>query len=590
MLRLTRLAARGKSLALHRGRRWAGRARRAEGEYRPYSTDEQPGSAGFSVGRIQRSFCHTLLGCWVVCLLAIASGARVGAQSESLTLLFPDGRHTISTTTARGRDMVALDDLARLFDLEVLGELTPGRISVAYRGQTIILTDGDRIVSVAGQLVSLRVAPVRIGGIWKVPLGFLNQALAQVYDEAIAVRPRSRLVLVGDVTVPTITATYRGRRQSGRLSLVVAPDTPFTIDEEQGALIVQFNASGLDLRPLPSPDGNFVSRFAAGASSPAFRVEVGPSFDSFEVATRSDGDDQVEIVVTLRAAETPPAAALDAAPARAAVNPGSSAALAPEFDRLPDLTATPTLRVVAIDAGHGGANIGTQGENAVEKDITLSVTRRLRDAIQRQLGLRVVLTRSRDNEVKLDQRAAIANNNKADLFISLHVNSSVQPTVSGAEVYYLGAEEYGTKASGPAGSGLRESGTEESGAEEEAGAERASRAVPVVGGGTRTLDLVEWDTAQTRYLDRSAQLAAIIHRALSRRIPMSSRGVQEAPFRVLVGANMPAVLIEMGYISNPEDHSRLTSGAFQNAVVGAIIDGILRFRDTLGRPGPPSGG
>jgi len=531
------------------------------------------------------------LACGVVYLIAVTGGARLGAQSDLLTLVFPDGRRTIATTTTRGRDMVALNDLVRLFDLDLLGELTPGRVRVSYRGQTIILTEGDRLVSVAGQLVSLRAAPVKTGGVWRVPLSFLNQALDQVYDEEIAVRPRSRLILVGDVDVPTVTTAYRARRSSGRLSVIVAPDTPFTLAEEQGALVLQFEASGLDLRPLPSPDGRFVSRFTAADSSAALRVEVGPSFDSFDVATRPDGDDRTEIVLTLRAADPRAATGPEPSSVGAPVRPaGNSADAARELDILRDVSATPTLRVVAIDAGHGGADLGGQGEDVVEKDITLSVTRRLRDAIQRQLGLRVVLTRSRDDTVDLDARAAVANNNKADLFISLHVNSSVQPTVSGAEVYYLGVEGYVADASGAEEVSAQQSGEEEADAAADDPAERAAAAIPLVGGGTRALDLVEWDTAQTRYLDQSAQLATVIHRSLSRRIPMSSRGVQDAPFRVLVGANMPAVLIEMGYISNPQDHARLTSGAFQNAVVGAIIDGILRFRDTLGRPSPSSGG
>ena len=133
----------------------------------------------------------------------------------------------------------------------------------------------------------------------------------------------------------------------------------------------------------------------------------------------------------------------------------------------------------------------------MEKDITLSVARRLRDAIQRRLGLRVVLTRNADETVDLDRRAAIANNNKADVFISLHVNASIRPNAQGAEVFFLGMEEYGDEA--------REV------------LEREVQLVPTLGGGTRAMDLVEWEMAQLRYLEGSALLADIVHQELSRR-------------------------------------------------------------------------
>ena len=132
------------------------------------------------------------------------------------------------------------------------------------------------------------------------------------------------------------------------------------------------------------------------------------------------------------------------------------------------------------------------------------MTRRLREAIESRLGLRVVLTRGRDETIGLDQRAAIANNNKADIFISLHVSASVRPAATGAEVFYLSMDEYG--------------------AEAQALAQQEVQLVPVIGGGVRAIDLVEWEMAQVRYVDRSARLARIVHSELNRRIPMSARG------------------------------------------------------------------
>jgi N-acetylmuramoyl-L-alanine amidase len=95
--------------------------------------------------------------------------------------------------------------------------------------------------------------------------------------------------------------------------------------------------------------------------------------------------------------------------------------------------------------------------------------------------------------------------------------------------------------------------------------------------------MVLWEMAQIRHVDHSARLAEIVEQELGRRVPVSARSVQQAPFRVLVGANMPAVLVELGSLWAPEEERRLTSAAFQNAVVEAIVASILRFRDHVER-------
>ena len=149
----------------------------------------------------------------------------------------------------------------------------------------------------------------------------------------------------------------------------------------------------------------------------------------------------------------------------------------------------------------------------------------------------------------------------------MHVNASIRPSVSGAEVFYLSMDEYD--------------------AETRALEERDVQLVPVIGGGMREIDLVEWEMAQVTYLGQSARLADIVHEELSRRVPMSSRDVQQAPLRVLVGANMPALLIEMGFISNEADEERLQTMRFQDAVVDALVDSILRFRSYVELVGYP---
>ena len=94
--------------------------------------------------------------------------------------------------------------------------------------------------------------------------------------------------------------------------------------------------------------------------------------------------------------------------------------------------------------------------------------------------------------------------------------------------------------------------------------------------------MILWEVAQARYLDQSAVFAQIVEQELRRRVPMSSRAIQEAPFRVLVGANMPAVLIEMGFISNPDQEQAFLSQSFQASIVAALVESVVEFQARIG--------
>ena len=457
--------------------------------------------------------------------------------------------------------MLALDELAEIFNFQ-LDDSGNGTANITYGSDVILLTSDQQVVSVAGRLTSLRIAPRHTDNGWLVPLEFLNRAVAPLIDERIEVRRLSRLILVGDVVVPRVSGQYRQPNNGENLVLEVIPSTPYTVSQENAQLVIRFEADALDVEHLSDLSGELVAGISQNPSAASLVVNLEPAFDTFSVSSRSIRNEGDEINIAMTSSSS--VATAGPSPRVLPPNPISSASV----DPLPDLVTSPTVRVVAIDAGHGGSDTGTSSETGtLEKDVTLSVARRLRDAIQNQLGLRVVLTRTRDDLVPIDTRAEVANNNKADIFISLHVNASIRPSVSGAEVFYLSMDEY----------------------DEEARAleERDVQLVPVIGGGTREIDLVEWEMAQVTYLGRSARLADIVHEELSRRVPMSSRDVQQAPLRVLVGANMPALLIEMGFVSNETDEERLQTTRFQDAIVDALVDSILRFRSYVELVGYP---
>ena len=499
---------------------------------------------------------------WALCIVLAAALPGGGQPApDGLTVISRDGRRPLPTVDVGGRTMVALTELMGPFGLRVGDDRQPGRLTLLRGPAVMVLTAGDGIVSVAGRLESLSSPPVERGGVWYVPTDFIGRALPLLSDQPVELRPRSGLVIVGDVLVPQVVGRYQRIGRRSRLRLMVTPSVEPRIERAAGQLLVTFEADAVDLVMRDFSPDDLLRRVMVDDRRARLEVEVGGGFGSFAANSSPALGDSLEVVIDLGPAAEARAAPPPAPDPRPAVETG--AGLEEEDTELPalaDLAEPSTVSAIAIDAGHGGADVGTSGpEGTLEKDVTLGVARRLRAAIERRLGLRVVLTRSGDADVTLDERAAIANNNRADLFISLHANASMRETATGAEVFHLRPVEY------------------EDPGDARAGGER----VPVVGGGTRRLDIVRWERAQLRFVDRSALWARTLAEELQARVPMSRRGVQQAPLRVLVGANMPAALVEMGFISNPAQEVQLASPAFQDAIVEALLQGIIRFRDMV---------
>ena len=261
------------------------------------------------------------------------------------------------------------------------------------------------------------------------------------------------------------------------------------------------------------------------------------------------------------AAPAPPPTAAPAPPAPPAT-PAAPGAAPPPATPLPAIRTGPRLQTMVIDAGHGGDDQGVRGPNGgIEKQIALEVARRLRTMVEGRLGVRVVMTRDDDRAVTPDARDAAANNSKADLFLSIHVNGAFSTSAAGAEVYYLRLDRDGEAA--------RRSTV------------ATELVLPTVGGGTRAIDVVRWDLAQSFHVDDSGTFAATLEDELRKQVPMSEQSLREEPMRMLAGVNMPAALVEIGYLTNPGQERLLQTGEFQTMVAQAMYDAVVRFRDYL---------
>jgi len=492
-------------------------------------------------------------------LIVVLAASVVASQAPPprgpvYTVISREGRRPLNATVIAGHEMVALDDLASLFQLAVREDKLAGGITVTFKNKTIVLTPAQGLASVSGRLVSLPAPPVRDARGWQVPVEFIGRALSLIYETPLELRKASRLIVAGGLRVPRIVTNVEAVAPSVRVVLDVTPPVNYSVQQETGRLVVRFEADALDATMAASPARDLVDELRVVDPGTAIAIVTGPKFGSFRASEPPAEAGARRIVIDVLPAGTEMAPLPTPAPAPAP---------APELPSLPELSPTAGgIRTIVIDPGHGGAEHGSRGAGgALEKDVTLGLGRRLKAALEARLGVRVLLTRDGDATVRIDERAAIANNNKADVFISLHANASVRPEVTGAEVFYLGLEEYGDEAQRVATS--------------------APAVLPSLGGGSRQIDVLRWEMAQARHIDRSASFAAIVEAQLAARVKMSPRTRQRGPFRVLVGANMPAVLVEAGFLSNPQQEKQLTSDAYQQSIAQALTESIVQFSGTF---------
>jgi N-acetylmuramoyl-L-alanine amidase len=480
--------------------------------------------------------------------------------TPSIAVLSREGKRSLATSLVGDQEFVALDDLAAMFQLTVHEE-SFGAITVSYKGRTIILTPEQSLASVAGRLISLPAPPARSGPStgsgqgrrWLVPVEFISRALAPLYDVPLDFRKASHLLVIGDLRVPRVTVRFDPLGASGRLTIDVTPRATATVSQEAETLTVRFDADALDAPTplLPAQTAQSLVQGVRFVEPATLVVQLGPRFTGYK-ANSEPVDTTMRVEIDLSSVtETAPAA------------PPPSA---PELPPALTLPSSP-VRTITIDPGHGGTDEGVHGvTGAREKDVALAVARRAKAAIEGRLGVRTLLTRDDDRNVPIDERTAIANNNKADLFLSIHANASRRPSTAGASMFVAAFEPNAAQAAATVGG-----------------------RVPTFGGGSREIDLVFWDFAQTQHVTQSTAFASLLEQQLHDRVPLAAQTVDRAPLRVLESANMPAVLLELGYLTNPDQGKLLATDAFQNAVVQALVESIIRFRDTFAGAGGGGG-
>ncbi len=443
---------------------------------------------------------------------------------------------------------IALEEAAKGLDIAFSRAGRDSKVTLKSGGREVTLENGKSLFSAAGQLKALS-APVRVVGerTYVSPLSAAT-VLGSALNQPAAYRAAYRALVIGAYEAPRLRLTNSVGPANVESSIELSKPVPYDVRREPSRIVVTFQADVMETdftaEALP---GRIVGsvRFER-ATPPRLIFDLGERF----VALRSAERDSQHLGFVFDA--SPPSAA---SPVLGGVSPTPSPKVV-----FPG-TGTAGFRrpiVLVIDPGHGGDDVGAKSPNGrYEKDLTLALARRLRAAAIDALSIQVFLTRDGDTEIALDERAAIANNFNADVFLSLHANGSRVVSATGTEVFFLSYSAVDDES--------RRVAIQEGAALERAPAK------------DRDVGLILWDMAQAAQLEGSSKLAGSLYEEISRGALSRSRGVKQAPFRVLVGATMPAALVEIGFITNPEEEKLLFSEAHQIRITNALIQGLGRF-------------
>lgn len=431
----------------------------------------------------------------------------------------------LPTVTYDGQAYVELQRVAKSLGgtLEAAPEGTRAQLRVA--GRVVTVTRNWAQVLVDGKTFVLG-SPVRVSrGTWLVPESFLGEVVPRLRPPA---------VVLGEL---------RSRSYPSFTRLVLETNGPLTHRIEAGASR-EARIRLLSLRGGPQIEevrDGFVSeaRLERAGTDAVLRVVFESTVGDLRVSALHDPDRLV--LDFLRPAPAP--------------GPGRADAPSP-------------LAVIALDAGHGGHDSGAVGPGGLmEKDVVLDVTKRVARLVEERLGVKVILIRDSDSFVTLRDRTSLANRERADLFVSIHANAHRQSASEGVETYFLSSEATDNEA--------RHVAALENGVIQ---LERTAAR-----GKADIVKTILWDLAQSEFQLESSRLAEVVLDSMTRSLKIANRGVKQAGFYVLGGAAMPAVLIEIGFVTNPREERKLKETRYRDEIARAIFTGIAEYKRHVDR-------
>jgi N-acetylmuramoyl-L-alanine amidase len=481
-----------------------------------------------------------------VLLLATLTGLPVGsagaARPESVEVRDRAGNRGVLpiTVTDDGAAYIAPDRLAAVLKGAWLVNGDRGVLTVGKR--TAEFTRGQSRAKVDGQTVALDAAARVVGRGWLVSRDFLGKGLPRLAPSVsvIAVtEPRKPPTRTVQGQVPLEELRYRSYPSFTRVVIETGARLAYAVvtgEEEVRVRLPGLSLSGSRIEEIN--DGLVQEiRLEPVGDTAVLRVVLEGTAGEVKHTTLQD---PYRLVLDVYRPKEPGGG-----------EPGRGGPLQP-------------LRLIVLDAGHGGHDSGAIGPNGIlEKDVVLDVTRRVARMVEPGLGVKVVLSRDSDVFVPLRDRTNFANKQRADLFVSIHANAHPQAVSEGVETYFLSSEA--------SDSAARQVAAIENGVVQLEGAAGSRQRGDV-------LKSILWDLAQSEFQEESSVMAETVQDWMSKSMNLVNRGVKQAGFYVLGGAAMPAILIEIGFLTNRKEEKKLATPEHREALARAIYAGLAEYK------------
>jgi len=473
-------------------------------------------------------------------LMGLLVGVALAARLESVEVRDRSGRLGILSITVMddGSAYISPDHLAAL--LKGAWAVKGDRGTLTVQTRTVEFVRGQARATVQGQAIALDAAARVVGTSWLVSRDFLGKGLPRLAPGvSIAAVTEARKPVAKSVqgAVPLEELRYRSYPTFTRIVIETGGRLAYAVvatDEE-----VRVRLPGLSLGR---------SRVEEIGDGLVQEVRLEPVGDAAVLRVLLEGQageikhtvlqDPYRLVLDVYR----PKESTGGEPGRGGMQP---------------------LRLVVLDAGHGGHDSGAMGPSGVmEKDVVLDVTRRVARMVEGGLGVKVVLSRDSDVFVPLRERTNFANKQGADLFVSIHANAHPQAVSEGVETYFLSSEASDNAA-------RQVAATENNVVQLESPASRRQGDI---------LKSILWDLAQSEFQEESSFMAETVQDSMSKSLNLVSRGVKQAGFYVLGGAAMPAILIEVGFVTNRKEEKKLATPEYREALARAIYAGLAEYK------------
>lgn len=515
----------------------------------------------------------------ILCSWLTGSISSSDAKEVPVKVLLDNGTQILEKKLYVFKKEYFLDvsDLADFIDADLKWLPVSKKVVLSCRGNRIEFFFGNNIIVLNGQKLKTRIANRLEKGDLFVPLSFITGSpFSNALRQAIGWNNKNRTLRFQDIpNIKGLKVLHKGNTY--RLSLELNDKLFYeVVTENENELTIEIYKGVLDLGNIPHIEGG---SFITGASfeqeknKVVWKLGFGSGCDYKTVSAENPSRIVVEVVKKEEVV----------LPSEPAVS--SSSATVVTLPRLPDLTtqvvslpvpATETARqipipdeivipkrigTIVIDAGHGGKDPGAIGPYGTkEKDINLDIAFELAQILREKTDMKVILTRKEDVFIPLYERTNIANNKKADIFVSIHCNSGLGKDAKGFEIYFLSDRASDLEAEAVANIENSVIDMEDNSAVND------------------KLKSILWSLTLNEFVNDSSQLCSlVVDQVNGQNFDLTNRGVKQAGFFVLRGAKMPAILVECAFLSNKKEEKLLNRRNFREKMSRSIYNGIKEY-------------